>query len=118
MCVHLPDINVLSKMPWKHGKSLKSEVITMQKPELGKSVVYHDSKGRPHDALITCVHQGTTSQLVNLVYVSDDVDRKDSYGRQMERATSVAYVADWTVHGNYYRFPEDNPIPYREPAQV
>jgi hypothetical protein len=79
----------------------------------GCRVIYLDSLRQPHEALVTAWHgQGPDGQTVeeleqmykakgitspvflpccNIVWVSSDSDKRDPYGRQLERATSVSY---------------------------
>ena len=83
--------------------------------ELGGLVIFHDPEGNPHEALVTTVW---TPTMINLVYVSSDENRKDTYGRQIERATSVQHVSLTQVHGYYWRLPHEEPRPYQAPAQV
>lgn len=42
---------------------------------------------------------------LNLVYVSPDASRSDSYGRQIERATSCSIWNTGGAHGNCWRYP-------------
>jgi hypothetical protein len=93
-------------------------------PNVGDVVVFHDQKGVAHNALVTCYH-GQVDEAgevcgnvgcVNLIFVSGDESRKDGYGRQTEHESSVPYVVGWNAHGFYWRWQDDKPIPYREPA--
>lgn len=74
---------------------------------MGEPVVYHDSKNKAHDALITAVW-GQPGYLnpcsVNIVIVSDNDTEKDQYGRQVKRETSVGHKLNQTAHGRYWRF--------------
>jgi hypothetical protein len=84
-------------------------------PKLGESVIYCDPRGVDHDALITAVWSETC---VNVIFVSGDETKKDSYGRQIERQTSVIRGnPDW-VHGSYWRFKDDPKLPYKPPVEV
>ena len=48
---------------------------------------------------------------VNLVFVVDDGDRQDDYGRQIERYTSVSHSRQQTGGGFCWRFPdEERPV--------
>ncbi len=86
-------------------------------PKIGEPVIYHDPYGRPHDALITDVHSGPAwsfdhSPCVNLLWVSGDENKRDGYGRQTERQSSVTHgKMPGHAHGNYYRFADESPIP-------
>lgn len=100
---------------------------------VGSHVVYVDEKGRSHDALVTAVHGPQTEQQIrdtyqktvdagytphysadvmvaawavpsiNVVYISDDESKRDPYGQQMERASSVSHESGTTAHGRFYR---------------
>lgn len=73
-------------------------------PRVGDVVIFCDSSSVDHNALITAVW---TPTCVNVVHISSDESKKDQYGRQIERPTSVQRMADWTAHGNYFRFPDE-----------
>lgn len=68
-------------------------------------VIYVDSKGREHNALVTSVN-GPSDQTpsVNLVYISKDEERNDSWGRQIERDSSVVHESNQSAHGRYWYF--------------
>jgi hypothetical protein len=83
-------------------------------PELGQLVIWHDSVGKSHHALVTAVWSKTC---INVVFVSSDESRKDGYGRQIERQTSVQHKSI-QPHGFYWRFPDEEPNPYVPPQQV
>lgn len=83
----------------------------VKRPKVGDAVIYHDEHGHPHAALVTIDWGGS----INLVYVSPNAERKDQYGRQIERASSVVDRGPNGVHGRYWRWPEDAPLPPRPP---
>ena len=67
-------------------------------------VEYFDQYGRSHLALVTAVHGvGDEKSSINCVYVVDDSAQTDSYGRQIERATSVVPEALQSAHGRFWR---------------
>lgn len=68
--------------------------------QVGQSVVYVDPVGKRHAALVTEVW---TPTCINLVFVSSDENRKDTFGRQIERSTSLMHMSVVPVHGNYWR---------------
>ena len=74
--------------------------------KIGDTCVYVDEKGIPHDALITAVWMGEfgVNQFpgLNLVYISRDENRDDTYGRQIERETSVIHKGVQPAHGRYW----------------
>lgn len=82
---------------------------------VGDVVIFHDDRGRQHNALITAVW---SQQCVNLVHVSSDENRQDDYGRQIERPTSVEHVSRKAVHGMYFRLPDEPVNEYVEPEEV
>lgn len=95
------------------------------KPEevtIGVGIVYVDPLGRPRPALVTQVwgsveayKKGGQIPGVNLVVISDDEARDDSYGRQIQRYTSVCHQSVQPAHGNYWRTVDAteplNPLP-------
>lgn len=107
--------------------NLRKEVRTMSErraPNVGDLCVYHDPKGKPSNALITAVWG---PYMINIVFVSNDGTQRDDYGRQIKRETSIPMIGypfgqpnaeGSLVHGNYCRWPEEEPVPYREPQQV
>lgn len=70
-------------------------------PDLAQAVIFCDTKGQDHYALVTTVWGPTC---VNLLYVSDDPTKKDQYGRQIERPSSVPHGSSAGAHGYYFRF--------------
>lgn len=66
---------------------------------IGDTVTYVDEVGVSHKALVTSVHGPAC---INCVYVSTDSTKTDSYGRQIERASSVQLKSDLTANGRYY----------------
>lgn len=83
-------------------------------PKVGDVVVYHDEEGKPKNALINAVWG---ISCVNLVFVSSDAAMKDTYGRQIGRETSVDHVSVVTVHGRYFRWPDEQPRTYIPPVE-
>ena len=83
-------------------------------PEVGEAVVFHDSMGVGHNALVVCSH---TETCVNLVHVSSNEEEKDRQGRQIRRESSCQHISLMGgVHGNYWRYPEETPNEYSPPA--
>lgn len=70
--------------------------------EPGEVVTYYDEHGVPHQALVTIVHGNTSQSCINVVYISDDDTKRDSYGRQVERASSVQRKSEFTANGRYF----------------
>lgn len=74
----------------------------------GDVVTYVDPRGVPRPALVTAVWGASPDTEdrevgVNLVFVSGDPERKDPYGRQVERETSVVHEDSQPAHGNFWR---------------
>lgn len=77
---------------------------------VGDAVRYFDPHGMQHDALLTAIWTSTGEILteenakcaVNLVWISEDDTKKDPYGRQIERQTSVVGKSQYTTFGNYW----------------
>lgn len=84
-------------------------------PAVGDAVVYHDTLGNAHNALVTAVW-GT--MCINLVCVSDNVNAGDQYGRQIERYPSTSHKSVMPTHGNYWRWAEEEPNPVVAPTSV
>lgn len=76
-------------------------------------IVYGDHFGVEHDGLCTAVwgsnefeDDGTGAPSINVVYVSKDETKTDTYGRQIERDTSVPHRGSQPAPGNYWRLKE------------
>lgn len=87
---------------------------TKQIVSVGDHVIFHKPDGTPCDALITAVW---SQECVNVIYVSDDTARQDSYGRQFERATSVPRVSSSAVHGYNFRTADEEANAFTPPEQ-
>jgi len=78
---------------------------------VGQQVVYVDEHSKPHPALITIWWPGLMGieghMGCNLIYVSGDSAREDTYGRQMERDTSVVHKAHQPAGGKYWCWPDE-----------
>lgn len=92
------------------------------RPIVGDHVIFHDSRGVPHAAIVTAVWDQDTlidQPMINCVYVSSDPTKKDDYGRQIERATSCSHGGtNGACHGYYWRHADEEPNPVREPSSV
>lgn len=73
----------------------------------GDAIVYVDSTAVARAALVTT----SGGSWVNLVVVSTDETRSDSYGRQIERQTSVVHHSRQEAPGNYWRWADEQPKP-------
>ena len=80
--------------------------------EVGGPIIFVDAYGRQHDALITAIWGNPDDKpCINVVYVSSDADRQDSFGRQIERHTSIVHKGSQPAHGMYYMEAGDTPNP-------
>ncbi|MHB8603880.1 MAG: hypothetical protein ACYDCK_01390 [Thermoplasmatota archaeon] len=91
-------------------------------------MIYTDTLGEDHNAIVTAVHDGQRDPTqpwganakpgtpsdspsaygsapgLNVVYVEPDAARSDSYGRQINRsATSIVHQSQNMAHGNKWR---------------
>jgi len=74
----------------------------------GQTVVYCDHVGVEHDALVTAVwgensFEDGSGPALNVVYVTNDDTKTDSYGRQIERDTSVIHHDGQPAPGNWWK---------------
>jgi hypothetical protein len=93
-----------------------------KKYDQNSHIVYVDPKGVPHSALATVWWDGNDRTQVaayiaasgepgcNLVYVTEDGSKKDPYGRQLERSTSVVHKSKQAAHGNFWCWPDEMSI--------
>jgi uncharacterized membrane protein len=81
---------------------------------VGDVVVYHNPVAKRFNAIVTAVWSKTC---INVVIVSGDETKTDSYGRQIERVTSLMHKTVTTVHGNYWRFEDEEPNPIAVAAE-
>jgi len=61
---------------------------------VGDPVVVVDEQYREHVGLVTCVHGAFSDSYVpciNVVFVSKDPDKRDPYGAQVERLSSLQH---------------------------
>jgi hypothetical protein len=90
------------------GNEAAKEAAMERKYEVGQHVVFVDPYGKRRDALIT-IWWGLDHYKAaggepgcNLIVVSDDEKKDDSYGRQTEHFTSVVHKTKQPAHGNYW----------------
>jgi len=98
------------------------ELVDKRKAELivGALVVYFDRYRRRCNAIVTAVHgkvqmvgraggeQVLDIPCINIVITSQDGDKTDQYGRQVERETSVVHAnGQYGRAGYYYCFPDE-----------
>ncbi len=69
--------------------------------KVGGTVIYTDGYRHDHEALVTAVWG---PNCVNVVFTSSDESKNDTYGRQIERETSVSrYDATSNNFGRCFR---------------
>jgi hypothetical protein len=74
------------------------------KPGFGDVVIYVDELSVEHDALVTQYWGGEQPNgALNCVYVTSEDTKRDPYGRQVERASSVSRQSEHTAHGRYWK---------------
>lgn len=76
------------------------------RPSIGETVVYVDPHAVAHSALVTQVWSDTC---INVVFVSSDAAKEDTYGRQIERETSCLHQSTQPAPGRYWRYHSDAP---------
>lgn len=88
-------------------------------PKIGDHVVFVDASGHDQNALVGCVFgngAGGVMPCINLCFVCPDKDREDSYGRQIDRSkTSVVHKSAQVAGGFYWRWPEEEKLPWVMP---
>jgi hypothetical protein len=78
--------------------------------KIGDHVVYVDPQRVEHAALVTHVWQqiaGGPLPGCNLTWVSADEARTDTYGRQIERNTSVVHLSMQPAQACCWRWPDE-----------
>ncbi len=72
--------------------------------QIGDVIRFVDPLSKEHNALITAVHENNEFPSINLVYVSDDENAHDQYGRQLaERQTSIVHESSQGARGFFWR---------------
>lgn len=96
----LPELGPLGFATAKERK-VKNEMSAFG---IGSLVVYVDSLGRERPALVTnCFGPLEGNPSINVVVVNDDENQTDTYGRKIERFTSVTHQVNQYAHGNYWK---------------
>jgi hypothetical protein len=71
--------------------------------DVGRAVIFTDTHGVKHNALVTAVWGELGVHSINLLFVEDDPAKTDQYGRQINRQnTSVVHKSGQSAHGMYY----------------
>lgn len=72
-------------------------------PQCGEHVVVVDEVGQKHDGLVTNNWGGDAPrQTLNVIYVSKDEAKRDPYGQQIERLSSIQHKSTTTAPGRYW----------------
>jgi len=80
---------------------------------VGDHIIFTDTHRRQHSALVTEVWDSGAEQrmdslpALNLLYVVEDETRKDQYGRQIERESSVVHREMNSAGANCYRLSDE-----------
>lgn len=82
----------------------------MKELKTGDHVIYHDTFGNEHNALVTSGWgDGSYNPCINLLYVASDENKIDGYGRQIERESSVSHGSQTEAFGRYWRHINEKP---------
>lgn len=68
--------------------------------KVGDAVIFADPLRNEHDAVVTAVWG---PDCINVVFVSTDESKTDTYGRQIERETSVSRHSENNCFGRSFR---------------
>ena len=98
-------------------------ILHERQPQVGEPVIFFDSVGMRHNALLTSVHGERTITTikeegkepvdkewvpsVNLLVISPDKQRTDTWGRQIERFSSVGHFREYGTWGNIWCFSDE-----------
>ena len=85
--------------------------MTRDHTRIGQHVIYVDSQRRQQPALVQQWWPQMSGEGefpgCNLVVVSFDSNKDDSYGRQIEHFTSITHKTVQPADGNYWRWPDE-----------
>jgi hypothetical protein len=85
----------------------------------GDHVIVFDSHGQKHNGIVTRIHTAygmspeehrekySAWPCINVVFVSDDPERTDSYGQQIERYSSFSHRAPGMPNGMNFLWPDE-----------
>lgn len=84
-------------------------------PKIGDVVLYVTPKGPSVNAPVTTVWSPV---MINVVFVTPDVEQRDDYGRQTKRESSVGHKSmPGVVHGRYWRWSDEEAVPHAGPLE-
>jgi hypothetical protein len=67
--------------------------------KVGDVVTYIDELSQERNALVTCVH---SQDYINLIIVTNDLNKTDGYGQQTEHVSSVGRLAEFNKAGRHF----------------
>lgn len=70
--------------------------------KIGQGVKVVDEVGVLHDGLVTNVWGEGPHTVANVLFLSSDTNKSDSYGRQPERLSSCSHRDSGSAHGRYW----------------
>ena len=82
----------------KEGEKEMSNTETKM-PVVGEPVTYTNPVGKRFNALVTAVWG---PNCINLVYVTDDENQTDNYGRKLAREASLMRKSGDSAHGQFW----------------
>lgn len=59
--------------------------------KVGQAVCLLDEVGTEHVGLVTAVHGPSATSALNVLYITDDPTKRDPYGQQVERLSSISH---------------------------
>lgn len=74
----------------------------MKNVQIGDAVMWADEHGQAHAALVTNVHGAGETPSINVVVVNPDGAQTDTYGRKIQRETSVVHRVNQFANGRYW----------------
>lgn len=95
-----------------HDTVNEDGVWTTKMPHAGEAPDRQEDPEKLEEFLNRPYRNNEFGPLINLVIVSGDERRQDSYGRQTEHVTSLVHKSDG-VHGFYWRWPDEDKNPRR-----
>lgn len=118
----------------ERGYKVGEQIVVQREYEAGVPIIFVDPHGIRRSALVTIWHCSdnrdqwleaqrknletwakqeppvevpVTETCCNLVWVSGDAKRTDSYGQQLIRESSVVHKGSQPAHGNYWLWPDE-----------
>lgn len=73
--------------------------------KVGDALIYTDELGKEHNALVTNWWGETCC---NLLFVVDEVSKRDPYRQQIERRSSNSHRSVVQAPGNFWRWPDES----------